>query len=332
MDVMIAALLSLCVGAVAIQLLISDRLRGLAIDLPNERSLHDRPTPRTGGIAIIMATSAGVLLQPASAPARLWAIAFCLGVVSFIDDRKGLRVGVRFVAQLCAAATAIGTIGASSEPVWWFALAVVTTAWMTNLYNFMDGSDGLAGGMAVSGFGAYALAAAMSHELALAAACTSVAAASIAFLTRNLPPAQIFMGDAGSTVLGFSAATFGIHGVVAGLWPLWFPGLVFLPFIADASVTLFRRVLQRERVWQAHRQHYYQRLIRSGWSHARMANVAYALMLGTAGSAVLALALVPSLGWPLLVSWLLLLALLMRAVDARWARYVETHDESRLVA
>jgi phospho-N-acetylmuramoyl-pentapeptide-transferase len=125
-------------------------------------------------------------------------------------------------------------------------------------------------------------------------------------------------------VLGFTAATFGFYGVHAAIWPLWFPGLVFLPFIADASITLIRRAVRRERLWQAHREHYYQRLILSGWNHARMATVAYALMLGCAAAALITLATTPRLGWPLLFASFAGLGLLMRLVDARWSRHVST--------
>jgi UDP-N-acetylmuramyl pentapeptide phosphotransferase/UDP-N-acetylglucosamine-1-phosphate transferase len=150
----------------------------------------------------------------------------------------------------------------------------------------MDGSDGLAGGMAVIGFGTYGLAAWLGGNLELELLAWSIAAAAAGFLIFNFPPAKIFMGDVGSIPLGFLAGALGVAGWLQGLWPLWFPLIVFAPFIVDASVTLLRRALRRERIWQAHREHYYQRLILSGWSHRKTAIWEYALMLACAALAL----------------------------------------------
>ena len=95
------------------------------------------------------------------------------------------------------------------------------------------------------------------------------------------------MGDAGSIPLGFLAGGFGLAGWQAGVWPAWFPVLVFSPFIVDASVTLMRRALRRQRIWQAHCEHYYQRLVRSGWGHRKTALAGYALMLACGAVAFL---------------------------------------------
>jgi UDP-N-acetylmuramyl pentapeptide phosphotransferase/UDP-N-acetylglucosamine-1-phosphate transferase len=125
------------------------------------------------------------------------------------------------------------------------------------------------------------------------------------------------MGDVGSVPLGFLAAMLGLEGFWRGAWPAWFPLLVFSVFIADASVTLLRRGLRGEKVWVAHREHYYQRLIRSGWSHRRLALAAYLLMFVTAGSACLLItASLPAQVLVLMVFWGAY-ALLMRAIDQR---------------
>lgn len=116
--------------------------------------------------------------------------------------------------------------------------------------------------------------------------CMAIAGAAIGFLACNFPPARVFMGDAGSVPLGFLAGAFGLAGWRAGIWPLWFPLLVFSPFIFDATVTLGRRLSRGERVWQAHRDHAYQRLILAGWSHRRLALTAWLLMVASAASAL----------------------------------------------
>jgi hypothetical protein len=171
---------------------------------------------------------------------------------------------------------------------------IVAVAWITNLYNFMDGSDGLAGGMATIGFGAYGVAAWIGQDAALAALCLALSAAAFAFLVHNHHPARMFLGDVGSIPLGFLAAALGIVGWRNDVWPLWFPVLVFGPFIGDATITLVRRLLRRERVWQAHREHYYQRMVRMGFGHRGTAWTGYTVMLLCAGAALVGRAQAPA--------------------------------------
>ena len=200
--------------------------------------------------------------------------------------------------------------------------AVLTIAWMTNLYNFMDGADGLAGGMSCLGFTAYALAAWAFGDVALASASAAVAAASAAFLWHNFPPARVFMGDAGSIPIGFLAAAFGLAGWRAGAWPAWFPALVFSPFIVDASVTLARRLAARERVWEAHRSHYYQRLVLSGWRQRRLALAGYGLMAAAGVSALAVRRGGFLLQCGTIIAWVAVYALLLVAIDRRASRKV----------
>jgi UDP-N-acetylmuramyl pentapeptide phosphotransferase/UDP-N-acetylglucosamine-1-phosphate transferase len=203
--------------------------------------------------------------------------------------------------------------------VLWLAIA-----WTTNLYNFMDGSDGLAGGMAVIGFGTYASAAWIGGNVEFELLAWSIAAAAAGFLIFNFPPAKIFMGDVGSIPLGFLAGALGVAGWQRELWPLWFPLVVFAPFIVDASVTLVRRVLRGERVWEAHRQHYYQRLILSGWSHRRTAVSEYGLMLLCGAAALTGLQQPPAGQFALDFALALAIVAAMWAVDRRWKRFSGT--------
>jgi len=170
---------------------------------------------------------------------------------------------------------------------WMMALcAAVAVVWMANLYNFMDGSDGLAGGMTVIGFGYYGLIAYLAGNNDFAVLNFSIAAAAGAFLLHNFYPARIFLGDVGAIPLGFLAAALGILGWMDNLWSLWVPVLIFSPFIADSTVTLIKRLLRGKKIWQAHREHYYQRLVQSGFGHRNTALSAYALMLTVGASAV----------------------------------------------
>jgi UDP-GlcNAc:undecaprenyl-phosphate/decaprenyl-phosphate GlcNAc-1-phosphate transferase len=264
-------------------MLSSGRVR-LALDHPNARSLHTSPIPRTGGLAIISAALlAGGLVAPQ--PASLLACAAGLALVSFLDDSRGLAVTWRLTAHL-AIATVFVWMNISGSPLYLLGLFVLALVWMTNLYNFMDGSDGLAGGMTVIGFGSYAVAGWLSGDSALAWLTASIAASALAFLYFNFHPARIFLGDAGSIPLGFLAAAIGLLGWKWRGWPAWFPFLVFSPFIVDASVTLVRRFLRGEKVWQAHRSHYYQRLVQIGWGHRKTALAEYVLMLAAGVCAV----------------------------------------------
>jgi UDP-N-acetylmuramyl pentapeptide phosphotransferase/UDP-N-acetylglucosamine-1-phosphate transferase len=257
-----------------IALILKGRL-GAPLDRPNERSLHSQPVPRSGGLPIMVGVLAAFLLLPA--PIAIAVPAFALACVSLVDDWRGLPIAIRLSVH-AAAAAAYAWLALGALPWWTQLAAALAVLWMTNLYNFMDGSDGLAGGMTVLGFGFLGFAASPANDaIALAAFC--IAAAALAFLVFNFHPARIFMGDVGSIPLGFMAAAFGLLGWQRGLWPLWFPAAVFSPFIVDASATLVKRILCGERFWEPHREHYYQRLVRLGWGHRKTALAEYALML-----------------------------------------------------
>lgn len=274
-----APLTAFVVALATIAWLARSRISTLALDHPNPRSLHQSPVPRTGGLGLHAGVLCGwLLVAPNFSPALWFGLALVL-VVSFADDIRGLPVAVRLGAHLGAAATLsagllFGEFGAGAT-----LLATLAVAWLTNLYNFMDGSDGLAGGMTSIGFLFYGIAAWLAGSTEFAALSFSVAAAAAAFLVFNFHPARVFLGDAGSIPIGFLAAAFGLLGWVQHKWPWWFPVLVFSPFIVDASVTLARRLARRERVWEAHRDHYYQRLVQMGWGHRGTAVTEYALML-----------------------------------------------------
>jgi len=257
----------------------------LAIDAPNARSLHTRPTPRVGGVAltpVCLAWAWGAQLLPAA----ILAPAFALAVVSFVDDRGHVPVAVRLACQFgCAAAVLLWPAPALGEVGIGIGIGIaVALVWMANLYNFMDGSDGLAGAMTLLGFGAYAIAALLAGDPKLAAAVAGCAGAAAGFLLFNWPPARLFLGDIGSVPLGFLAGALGFTGWQRAAWPAWFPVLVFAPFIADASLTLVARLARGERVWQAHREHTYQRMVAHGYGHRGTLLRWIGLMLATAGS------------------------------------------------
>ena len=287
-------------------------------DIPNERSLHDKPVPRSGGIALMAGMLCGWALV--MQPWVWWIVIPVLGLfaLSLLDDLHGLSAGMRLAGHFIAALAAISGAGV---PLLWFVPVLLFIVWMTNLYNFMDGSDGLAGGMALLGFGGYGIGAWLAGDQEFALLNFSVAAAAAGFLLFNFHPARIFMGDSGSIPLGFLAATLGVSGWLAGYWPLWFPLLAFSPFVADATVTLLKRAQRGEKLAQAHRSHYYQRLIQMGWGHRNTALAEYVLMLLASVSALCGMSLSNAAQGYLLLAWVIVYLAIMWRIDRYWQQF-----------
>lgn len=262
---------------------VAPRLR--LIDSPNVRSSHTRPTPRGGGIAIVVAFSVAAALATALgyvATRDLLALllpGWAVAAVGFIDDRGGVRPGVRLVVHLGAAvAFLLATHGVPETGVQWvdgnravgFAVGVLAITWSINFFNFMDGIDGIAASEAAFVCVALAFIAAVSGQPGVLAAAVGLAFAAAGFLAWNWPPARIFLGDVGSGFLGFVLAALAMLALRSPAVNVW--TLVLLPgaFLADATVTLVRRALRRERVQEAHRSHAYQWLARRWSSHRRV--------------------------------------------------------------
>jgi UDP-N-acetylmuramyl pentapeptide phosphotransferase/UDP-N-acetylglucosamine-1-phosphate transferase len=319
----LSALPALLAAAVASLSLILLRHPGrLPTAHPNVRSLHQRPVPRGGGLAVWSGWLVGTAWLAAPQP---WLAPLLLTImVSFWDDRYGVPAWTRLLVQTMAAWV---WVWLSEMPLNAFA-AVVAIVWMANLFNFMDGSDGLAGAMALIGFGAYAVAGTMAG-VGEAPILWALVAAIAPCLIMNFPPAKLFMGDVGAVPLGFMAATFGISGWYQGTWPGWFPLLVFLPFVADASVTLVLRLLHGATIWHAHREHFYQKLVQLGFGHRGTLTLYGVLMLGIAASALLALARAPSSGPALVALWSAVMALMFAAIGYYWRIRHIGFDESK---
>lgn len=252
------------------------------LDHPNERSSHDRPVPRGGGLAIAAVFLAGVAglwwFDPAHA--RLFAVLLVSGSViaaaGYWDDHVDVRARWRLLLHLGAASFAAYVLGPMTKiplpwitpelPVWLGAtLTVMGLIWLLNLYNFMDGIDGLAGGEAVS----VAIAAALianSHSVS-APGLALLAAACGGFLMFNWPPARIFMGDVGSGFLGFVFGVYVVHTSIAAPHWLWVWVILLAVFWIDATVTLLRRLAHGEAPYAAHRTHAFQNAARRLGSH-----------------------------------------------------------------
>jgi UDP-N-acetylmuramyl pentapeptide phosphotransferase/UDP-N-acetylglucosamine-1-phosphate transferase len=320
MLILISAVLAFIVTLMMVHYICKPGSRLHLLDHPNERSLHVHAVPRTGGIAILTGTAVAAIFYTMtshiSAPA-IWVTAavLLLAYVSFLDDRQGLSVRIRLVGQITTAGLVVGggiTLTDASLPgiqlMWPQAFGIVLTVvylvWMVNLYNFMDGMDGFAGGMAVVGFGSFALLGYQSNDMAFMTFSLIIASSAAAFLMANYPPARLFMGDAGSATLGLLAGCMSIWAERHHLFPFWVSILVFSPFIVDSSVTLLRRLLKRERIWQAHKTHYYQRLVQLGWGHRRTVMAEYVLMAACGFSALAVRYLDMQLQWILILGWI----------------------------
>ena len=253
-------------------------LRARAIlDHPNERSSHDTPTPKGGGLALMAVVlvawvAAGLYLE--SSIFLTWAlpgVALVLAGLSWIDDLRALPPVIRLVAQIVAVTAILllrpmpdaffqGLLPHALDAL----LAGIIWVWFINLFNFMDGIDGITGietiiigvGVALIGDG---LAALLGGIMAAAAA---------GFLKWNWHPAKVFMGDVGSVPLGFLLGWLLLDMAGNGHWA----AAMILPayYLADATLTLIRRALKGEKVWQAHHQHFYQQAVQRGLSHANV--------------------------------------------------------------
>jgi Fuc2NAc and GlcNAc transferase len=289
---MVGAIISIALGAFIISALSTGVVRRLALayrvmDVPNERSSHSLATPRGGGLAIVAGVTIVAAVMAFDGLLRLDMLAAIVGggtavaVVGFLDDRSPLPVWVRFLVHVAAAVWAVFWIGGvprlgvSSNLVvmGWLVpvLAVLSIVWVLNLFNFMDGIDGLAGSEAVfvaSGGALLTFLTGGSNQLT--AVATAVSGASCGFLLWNWPPAKVFMGDVGSGYLGYVIAVLALAAGRANPTGIWVWLILGGVFFADATITLLRRLTRGERLYEAHRTHAYQWLARRWGSHRRV--------------------------------------------------------------
>jgi UDP-N-acetylmuramyl pentapeptide phosphotransferase/UDP-N-acetylglucosamine-1-phosphate transferase len=267
-------------------------LRRAILDLPNARSSHTAPTPRGGGWGLMLALLPAWIWSTARAgrlddPAEILLILGAAGLmaVSWIDDRRGLGPAPRFAAQTIAVALVMAALPHDLSLSGGFLplpldriVGGLVWLWFVNLFNFMDGIDGIAGGSAAAmGIGIMLVSMLHGpHELQ-AFRGAAIAAASVGFLIWNWQPAKIFLGDVGSVplgyLLGFELVQLAMDaGQIAAL-------IIASYYLADATITLLRRAARRERIWQAHREHFYQQAVSAGRSHAQVAAAAVLVQL-----------------------------------------------------
>ena len=271
------------------------------LDHPNERSSHVVPTPRGGGIAVIVSISVVWLAAALIAPTIplnkvlvVLAATAALAGLSWLDDLRGMTVGLRLLIQTLA--VALGLMALPQHllvlqglvPPWAdMAFSGLAWLWFLNLFNFMDGIDGISGAESAAIGGGIVLLAAFVPLSDLALPAALVAAAALGFLYWNWSPARLFLGDVGAVPLGFIIAWLLLSIAARGYWA---PALILpLYYLADATITLGRRAWRRERLTEAHRGHFYQLAAAAGGGHAPVVRRIVALDLVLCGLAVLAL-------------------------------------------
>ena len=299
------------------------------VDRPNARALHDVPVARGGGAAILIAASAClvVLMLAGSLPPRLgapWvACGLGFGLLGWVDDHVDLSAAVRIVCQMALAVafclTLPGIVPFDPVGLVFVSGGAIALVWMVNLYNFMDGADGFAAleAVAVAAAGGVILGVAGAEEQMLIAAL--VAGSSAGFLIWNWAPARIFMGDVGSYFLGFQFGALILHGAIAGTGA-WVWLILIAPFVTDASLTLIRRMWKREKWWQAHRTHLYQRLILGGWNHPMVCAGLLIITLVLLAPAAVLTARYPSLAPGTTVTIYVLTAIIWAAIDSKMSQ------------
>ena len=273
-------------------------LRFSVLDRPNERSSHSVATVRGGGIVILLpllvASGYVVLNDPDLVSIGFLGAVVLIAVISFLDDVRSLSQRIRFGAHALTAVIFLSTVFSKEGSVSlqnlgaWFplGLACVLIVWLVgyaNAFNFMDGINGLAGSQAAitSLLSAYAIGKVTGQwDSGLILIWLAIAGGGLGFLPHNFPRASMFMGDIGSVTLGFTLAALSVWALIDVGWVIFVPlCLVHSNFVLDTAVTFLRRLVGREAWWQAHREHFYQRWIRSGASHSMVTFTELALQI-----------------------------------------------------
>ena len=320
MNIVLAVALAFVVSLLASGLYLRLARRWRLLDVPNHRSAHTQPTPRGGGLGIFLGLFAAMLWLALSGfrwpePYLLFSgLSLLLVLAGLLDDRFSLPVLFRFALYAAACGVAVWAVAGDLSP-WWLALLAFYCLWILNLFNFMDGIDGIAACEALFVLGASAALSLWGEGGgAFPLYCLVLAVACLAFLHWNWSPARLFMGDAGSVPLGFLLAVLAVYGELQGQLP-WASSLLLLAvFIADATYTLFWRALHGENITEAHSRHMYQRLARHWGSHGRVVRVMLAYNLVWLLPLAAAASLMPGYWWIWLpAGYLPLLPALMKA-------------------
>lgn len=295
------ALLTLAVSVVATGVVRQYALKRKLMDYPNDRSSHTVPTPRGGGLGILVAAATGVVVAgvaraiPILPGMTLLVGMSVLGLIGWIDDARGVPPLIRLALHLLVGGVTVLFIGGFPTllfggvevelGIFGSVIATVGVVWAINLFNFMDGIDGIAGSQAVLIFGFSGIILLVQGSSALSFLAIIFASASLGFLAWNWPPAKVFMGDVGSGVLGYLVAVLALMADRDRAMPVIVFAMIGGVFIFDATVTLLRRLLRGKRPAEAHRDHAYQRMTRVWGRHLPVTLAAAVITLVLSGLA-----------------------------------------------
>ncbi|MGI9017926.1 MAG: MraY family glycosyltransferase [Euzebya sp.] len=292
---LLSAAAALALTVLAMPVVLAGLRRVRAMDHPNERSSHEVPTLRGGGLGPIVACFIVTAIVPgldASARIALLLVAGGFGLLGAVEDLRGLSPAPRFVVQMLIAGLAawvvhpLGNLG--TWQVWALAAAGLWLVAYVNAFNFMDGINGLSAAQVIAGGAGFAVMGAQADSRVLAVAGSLVAGAALGFAPFNFPKARVFLGDSGSYFFGGWLALLAVLALSAGL-PVYAVVSPFLIYLADTGVTLARRVLRGEAWHQPHRSHVYQRLNQLGWSHPMTTGVVFAAIVACTALGVAAI-------------------------------------------
>ena len=293
------------------------------MDVPNQRSSHTTPTALMGGIGIILTYTMYEVMQFFSVGGTSWPMGVLISglgiaVLSIVDDVFSMKASVRFLFHFLFSGVVVASgyvlssidgplvsigLGVFSLPFTLFFLVA-----LVNVYNFMDGIDGYAGGMGVFACLMLSFIAWKVGDEVLFQSLLVMAGAIAGFLVWNFPKAKIFMGDVGSAFLGFFFGLVALR-LYSQSVSIVVVSMVLSVFLMDSTVTILRRVLKKERFWEAHREHFYQLLTRSGWSHLKVLGLEYSHMVFTLGCAYVYMMVSPLMQWGVIVVCLVSFAL-----------------------
>jgi len=303
------------------------------LDHPNERSSHSIPTPRGGGIGLLIAVIPtlfviqGLSDQPLAGYLPILISAICLGFLSWLDDLYTLGSGIRFLSQVLAVTVCLYFLPSPVEgylggflPIWFEKIILgLGWVWFINLFNFMDGIDGISGVEIITiAIGATLLSLLVPLSVEYTQTGLIFSAAALGFLKWNWHKAKVFMGDVGSVPMGFLLGWLLILLASEGLFIAAL--ILALYYLADATITLGKRTLRKEKVWLAHREHFYQMAAKAGMAHDKIVLRIVALNIALIGSACLSLFTFP------------LLALLIASLCVAFCLYSFKHTYNKTKA
>ena len=251
------------------------------LDIPNDRSSHDTPTPRGGGLSISLSIIVCVIYiiirEGTTVPyiPLLGLGVLIISIIGILDDVKNLSAATRAFLYLTTSSIVILSVTKftfiSLQEIVFISVAILGVTWLTNLYNFMDGADAIAGIQAIAAAFPAGIFLYLLNEQEIALLCFTLVASTIGFLVLNWPPAKIFMGDVGSCALGFVFGGLIFINYLQNSLSIYIWLVLLSFFIVDATLTLFKRIFNREKWYQAHRSHAYQRYLQMGHSHKQLA-------------------------------------------------------------